>query len=295
MNESVVLLGEDKRLVGVTTEPAPHRRDASLGVVFLNAGMVHHVGPNRLYVSLARRLADRGIPSVRFDFSGIGDSPSRRRAAGDEHRTTETFQQVIETRAVLDGIAERWNVERFLLAGICGGGAWALGTALVDPRVVGIVPINPFYEAGDEQEQRKADRGQARFYLASAVRDPRRWRRFLSGKSPYRKIARSLASISPNPSMEDTERISEATQEWLDGLSTLSTRGARVLTIFSEGDRSLEDLRQILGERLSVLDQGELRDLVVLPRSDHTFTLLADRERLMTVVEDWVHHTLDPN
>src|SRR5690606_33422878 len=65
-------LGPDRDLVAIRTAPETGR--AAIGVVLLNAGVVHRVGPHRLNVSLARRLAGVGLTSWRVDLSGIGDS-----------------------------------------------------------------------------------------------------------------------------------------------------------------------------------------------------------------------------
>ena len=76
--ELPVLLGRRKSLVGILTEPqqAAGARERP-AVVILNAGIIHRVGPNRLHVQLARALAQAGVTVLRFDMSGIGDSPNR--------------------------------------------------------------------------------------------------------------------------------------------------------------------------------------------------------------------------
>ena len=74
--EEPVLLGKSGSLAGIITDPPAHAREASRpAVILLNAGLVHRVGPGRLYVRLSRRLAAHGFVVVRFDLSGIGDSP----------------------------------------------------------------------------------------------------------------------------------------------------------------------------------------------------------------------------
>jgi len=67
--------GSAPRLFGILTEP----EGAPLGptVLLLNAGLIHHIGPARLWVSLARRFAAAGMRCLRFDLSGLGDSPVR--------------------------------------------------------------------------------------------------------------------------------------------------------------------------------------------------------------------------
>ena len=76
--ESVIQLGPGKSLVGIATpaEGAP-AWSSPICALILNAGIIHRVGPNRLGVELARLLARRGVPAVRFDLAGIGDSASR--------------------------------------------------------------------------------------------------------------------------------------------------------------------------------------------------------------------------
>ena len=58
MKETAITFGKSKSLTGVLTDPPEAKREAGVpAVIFLNAGLIHHVGPNRLYVKLARALA----------------------------------------------------------------------------------------------------------------------------------------------------------------------------------------------------------------------------------------------
>ena len=88
MNESALLLGSDASLAAVVTDPEPGAgAPQAPAVLWLSAGFLHRVGPNRLYVTMARRLAALGFTSVRFDFSGIGDSPPSSSGEAFEERT----------------------------------------------------------------------------------------------------------------------------------------------------------------------------------------------------------------
>ena len=75
MSERVVEFGDGVQLSGVVTEPSGPAR--STGVLLLGAGLLHRVGPARLHVELARALAAAGLPVLRFDYSGIGESEVR--------------------------------------------------------------------------------------------------------------------------------------------------------------------------------------------------------------------------
>ena len=73
MREAAVSFGPNASLVGIITSPSvPAARRELPGVILLNAGIINRVGPNRIYVKMARRLADMGLPVLRFDFSGRG-------------------------------------------------------------------------------------------------------------------------------------------------------------------------------------------------------------------------------
>jgi len=64
--EEPLQFGDGGRLFGILTLPSrSHRKAPGLPVfVFLNAGLLHRVGPHRLYVLLARDLSRMGFSSL---------------------------------------------------------------------------------------------------------------------------------------------------------------------------------------------------------------------------------------
>ena len=75
LNEEAVVFGKVENLVGIVSEPTDGEANGNEpAFVLLNAGLVHRVGPNRFYVTLARELAKAGHVTLRFDYSGVGDS-----------------------------------------------------------------------------------------------------------------------------------------------------------------------------------------------------------------------------
>ena len=168
MREEAVVFGRASALVGVITDPPADGRPAhAMAVILLNAGLLHRVGPNRLYVELARGLATQGFSAFRFDFSGIGDSNVRRNSLPFEKSI------VSEAQEAMDLLGRERGMERFVLMGLCAGALSAFNTARVDARVVGAVLINP--QGYDEDVTSRAD---ARRYWKKVFRvliDPRRW------------------------------------------------------------------------------------------------------------------------
>ena len=53
MKEKAILFGDGKGLLGILTEP--QGSSADLGVVILNSGLLHRMGPNRLHVKMNSR------------------------------------------------------------------------------------------------------------------------------------------------------------------------------------------------------------------------------------------------
>ncbi len=75
MKEEALRFGPNGSLIGIVTDPSEEERGKNLpAFLLLNAGHLHRVGPNRHYVSIARKLSAMGFTVLRFDFSGIGDS-----------------------------------------------------------------------------------------------------------------------------------------------------------------------------------------------------------------------------
>ena len=92
-----------ERLFGILSEPAAGQRAGATAVLF-NAGSVRRIGPNRMWVEIARSWAARGVPTLRIDLSGVGDSD------GDEVRFYQTPQfyrddLADQVRAALDEVA----------------------------------------------------------------------------------------------------------------------------------------------------------------------------------------------
>src|ERR1700683_3003922 len=77
IHDQAVMIGARQTLVGVVTQPAEHEPGDRPVFVILNSGIIHRVGHHRMYVTLARALAEAGYQVLRFDLSGIGDSKCR--------------------------------------------------------------------------------------------------------------------------------------------------------------------------------------------------------------------------
>ena len=143
--EAIVLDTARGRRFGVLCEPARTAGPDDAWVVFLNAARVGRAGPNRLWTTYARAWARAGLPSLRLDTWGSGDS--------DGNRLLDEVPACMRTQFYASGIGEdiagafAWladhrHARRFALVGLCSGGYWAFHTALADARVAGIALVN---------------------------------------------------------------------------------------------------------------------------------------------------------
>ncbi|WP_229425323.1 hydrolase 1, exosortase A system-associated [Massilia sp. Se16.2.3] len=100
-------------------------------------GPQYRAGSHRQFTLLARDLADAGIPALRFDYRGMGDSE------GD----LQTFEHVEDDlRAAIDRFfLEVPGMREVVLWGLCDGASAAAMYAPQDARVSGLVLLNPGY------------------------------------------------------------------------------------------------------------------------------------------------------
>jgi pimeloyl-ACP methyl ester carboxylesterase len=281
VKEDTILFGNHSSLVGVRTRPAEQIRfNRRVGVVLLNAGIVHRVGPGGIYVKIARELAARGFTVIRFDFSGIGDSKVR-------HDDLPFYESAVEeAQAAMDLLQAEHGIRRFLLLGGCSGARVSLDTASVDTRVCGAILIN--FPSPDDDGNPTADsamRKGSHYVLNFAIRNAQSWRRFFSGQVDYRKLALTLL-------FEIRRRLSSTSRALPEGaafrvlLDSLLARGLRPVFVCSAGDSRLEDLRQLGGKDFKRMCLEGRVDLTVVPRSDHTFSSLFDQARLINIVRE---------
>ena len=300
MKEQVVLLGPSRRMVGIVTEPAQGDRTDRPAAILLSAGLIHRVGPNRLYVKLARRLAAQGTPVLRFDLSGVGDSQPR-----SDH-LPYLSSSVLEAREAMNWLQSTRNINRFLLIGHCAGAINSFRTARQDPRVAGLAMIN--IEAGDERwtrydRERKMGRFFASYYRHSLA-DRDKWIRLLTGRAHYRKIASAIwngvvghrlsALIfrlrrkppSADPAPETPPEVASAPHD----LRALAERGARPLFVFPENSTGHEYVRNLFGATFDELHRAGKIQVRMISQADHLYTLQASQEQLAQTIETWAQN-----
>jgi|RhiMethySRZTD1v2_1073278.scaffolds.fasta_scaffold78123_2 pimeloyl-ACP methyl ester carboxylesterase len=279
VKERTVQFGSGARLVGIATEPAV-QVEGKPAVILLNAGLLHRVGPNRMSVDLARRFAPEGLMSLRFDFSGIGDS--RTRAEGLPFLESS----VHETREAMDLLESTFGTRRFVLLGLCSGGTVAFLTARDDPRVEGAVLVNVSGHLHGNDPQLGTylrHRSMRRHYFriaTSASFASKTWRKAIATHVDYAGLVRSIMAYRPRPRGPQGEVASD--------LRRLQERGVSLLHVYSEGDEGLDYAHVVFGGRLDRLGSAPRSRLELIAGANHTLTLRWAQNYLGDLILEWL-------
>ena len=272
LSERVFQWGPGGHLVAVWTPPSGPAQETIL--VMLNAGVIHRVGAHRLHVKLARSLAAMGYGSVRFDFSGLGDST----LPPDAQDFRSQAQRDVHT--VLEALVQQTQVERFALLGICSGAAHAQAAALADPRVKGVFLVDGFIYPSWRGRASFAWRMVgvygwgvfARKLLRQAVRKMR---------PAQRHTGEALAAAEDNSPTRSATNFSADMQQLADrGVAVSLMFTGSVLESFGHA-RQLHDVFP---------GQPWLKHVRCLfePSVDHTLTLRDSQELLLSRVVEWL-------
>lgn len=184
-------------LHGVLEEPERGAQGAPLAAVLLSAGVKGRIGPHRLYRKLAPSFLRRGIPVLRLDFRGVGDSEGDWADERLEHiyNRVQHGECVDDARAGLDWLQSQCGIRDFIVGGLCGAAITGVHLASCDVRVAGVYAIGlpAKLNGAPSGEPGSMPRGMLRskrtLYLRKLLR-AESWLRFLTLRSDYRLMAR---------------------------------------------------------------------------------------------------------
>jgi pimeloyl-ACP methyl ester carboxylesterase len=274
--EQALMFGRSKSLVGILVRPAAALSIRRPTVVILNTGIVHRVGHHRMYVSLARRLAENGHAVLRFDFSGIGDSRGR---DGVSNPLAACLEDIVEALDCLEELGLGGGV---ILAGLCSGADVALRYGPSDERVLGLVLLDPTIPPT------------VRFYahyIGRRLMRPRSWLTFVRGRGRIWRdmIERARLAITPKPQEGRSSVIDPRIRGELERVyKSLVARGTKLLVVLTGGPmQGRQSYREQLLEAFPNVPFDNALVLQHFKDSDHTFTPVNQRERLKRLVVDW--------
>jgi pimeloyl-ACP methyl ester carboxylesterase len=275
-------------LFGILSEPVGGPQGDFCALI-LNAGATRRIGPNRMWVELARRWAAQGVPALRLDVEGIGD------ADGDSERLTELAQLYVpglvdQAIVALDELERRGLGQRFVCIGLCSGAYWSFHAALRDQRVAAALMLNPQALSWDASLEpiRK---------LRRALMHPSSWDRLLHGRvsrAQLRPVLRQAPRALSGSTRRRLQRL-RARHENGDELDRAFDRLAEtdkyLLMAFSDEEPLHYELAQ--EGRLERLERLENVELRALPGRDHTLRPAAAQRRAHEALDRGLARVLD--
>ena len=267
---------EHQSLRGILHEP---ERSASGPVVVLLHGWAgSRIGPHRMFVHMARRLAAAGCACLRCDFRGRGDSDG-------ETKQATIRSMIADAGAAIAFAAKEMPGRKVILLGLCSGGKVAVGTAADDARVAGLAlwsaePMGPMRAAaGGSGRTAQALQAYARKLLRLET-----WLKLLALRVNVRMVGKAVA----NPDVASRDEIEDETL-WLNRLS-----GFRGPALLVYGTNDPETRIAEPGYATLFRQAGIPHDIHEVAGANHSFYSLAWEREVMDVTETWITRNFSP-
>jgi uncharacterized protein len=289
----VVFVCHGLELLGIAAVPN-HGRHRT-GLVVIVGGPQYRAGSHRQFTLLCRELAAHGIASFRFDYHGSGDSdgPPALGVGGIED----------DLRAAIDAfVAQAPGVGSVVLWGLCGAASASALYAPEDPRVRGLVMLNPWVRT-----ESGLARVQLRHYYLSRAFDPAFWRKLLKGEvalvTSGRALVRSvLAAVGAGKNAGDGDPATQGNAECGPAiaddrplpvriLDNLQRAAVPTMVILSGGDDlTANEYRQLCNESAAWRDWSRSANVECheIEDSNHTFARAEWRNRVAALTAHWV-------
>lgn len=249
---------------------------ARRGVLIVVGGPQYRAGSHRQFLLLGRSLARGGIPAMRFDHRGTGDSD-------DPYLGFEALDDDI-TAAIDTLLGECPGIEEVVLWGLCDAASAILFYAHRDPRVTGIVLANPWVRTAQSEA-----RTYLRHYYLRRLAERDFWCNLLAGRVNPAAAARSLTQFLHQ--LRGGPAANAASDPLPDRMAEgLARFRGQVLLILSGQDltaREFDDAVAKSADWRRLLDDPRVRREVLAP-ADHTFSRRQWRDKVANLTLDWL-------
>jgi alpha-beta hydrolase superfamily lysophospholipase len=301
IRERIVRVSSDPPVVGVLSEPLERSGSSRPVLVMPNAGAAHHVGPNRLYVLLARELARAGFRCLRFDLPGLGDNITEHGEHAIDPYVEHAGRAVHAAASAALQVATRGgaSTDRAIVLGLCSGAHTAFHAALElpDAPIVECVLVNPltfYYKPGMPLDQAASSHYEEWQRYMRSVRSLDGWRKLLRDDVRLAAIGATVvqrfAAIGRNRTRGIRRRLApnRAASRRRDDLDRdvrqIVAAGRRLTFVFSRFDPGYDLL--MINARRAVRRHRKSGDVRVwrIDEANHTFEARHSRDEMIRSV-----------
>ena len=291
LRESALYLDAENLLFGIESESAAPASPARDVVLLLNSGTIHHIGPSRLYVTIARSCAARGIPAIRVDLTGVGDSGLR---SGGQENYPYADTARIDVRQAVEFAAQRHPGARVHLIGVCSGAYHGFKAAVAGLSLCSVVVVNPltyFWKPGMSLEYADSQVTSETSRYARSSRSLSSWLKLLRGEVDLLAAARVFwkrFEVLGRNSMRDLARLvgCRLQDDLASELQSIARQRTELYFVFSASDPGHTMLLEQGGRIVRKFVRGEKVRISVLQGADHTFTSHWNRDQFLALLAE---------
>lgn len=295
------------KLFGILEMPAsPTVQD--LAVLMLSPGVKMRVGPQCLYRTMTTEFLQFGIPVLRFDCHGLGDSEGTlpEELLRDVYNHIEVGRFVDDTVDAMDWMQREHGTRRFILSGLCGGAITGLLAGERDRRVVGLLGLGltavlASRAADASRYMTEGELQGARQMYLRRLLSPQAWYRLFTLKADYRLIGRLIAQTvrpkrqaqAPAPPPPDDNANPRFPPAFFSMLST----GRPMLLVFGGSDRLQWEFEEkfVARHREQLASFPPLWDVHVVPQANHVLSASEWQREMLDVSRAWLQRHFAPS
>lgn len=275
MKERAFSITNKGSLLGIISEPDKEKIiEHAPGVIILNSGLIHKVGPFRINTEMSRRISENGFITVRFDLSGIGDSKIKLNQ-GD--RWDIALEDVRNVMALLN---KDYGTKEYILIGLCSGSDNSYRISLAENRVVGTVNLDGYSFITP---------GYYMHYYGCRLLTLR-WiinKKNSIVENMINKLKKRKKEVK-DPEVWVQNREFPSVEKATNDFQILVSRGVKMLYIYTGGVAEYNNHKFQLQKALRKVNFKTLLDLEYYPYAQHTYTTMSSRRKVVSRVANWV-------
>jgi exosortase A-associated hydrolase 1 len=246
-------------LVGIIDVP---ERPIERGLLVVTDAAQYRVGGHRQFALLSRTLAGRGIPVMRFDHRGCGDSEG-------EARDCDALDEDIRA-AMAEFFMQAPEMKEVVLWGLGRAAAAAALYAPSDPRVRGLILLNPRVDAPADT------RPAMRQYYLGKLGELGFWKRVATGDVDFAASASALRQHLREAAADTTVALPERV------IAALSCFDGQVLLVLGGADDGAREFDRMVAKHELRCRRAEI------PLADHTFATREWRDDVAQLSAHWL-------
>lgn len=289
--ESIITYGPGHKRFAILTEPQANADIQKPIIILSNSGANHRVGPNRLYVLLARELSRKGFRCLRIDIASLGDSVQ---PGSSEENVVYINNSSNEIRMAMQSFGDDYREQKYIVMGLCSGSYFSFHAALElkDVNIVKCILINPltfYWQEGMSLESSPTKNFSHWNWYMSAIKSPASWMKMFKGKISFATLTKTLVNrikiiisskISAvkldnfiiNNGKEDVRK-----QNLAANLKDIVNNKTHISFVLSRSDPGYDILMMGAGRVVKKIIRKGAVNIEFIENADHTFSKLGPR------------------